>query len=33
MILTYFVFLVLFWAVGLIIWKNYYVTKEGKENK
>jgi len=29
-IVTYFVLIALFWIVGLIIWKNYYVTEKEK---
>lgn len=31
MMVTYFVLLVLFWAVGLLIWKKSYITKDRKE--
>ena len=31
MIVTYFVLLALFWAVGLLIWKKSYVTKDKEE--
>lgn len=33
MIATYFVLLALFWAVGLLIWKQSYVSKEKEEDK